>query len=96
MQQPMQQEGQQEQEQQDGAIAAAEQRLLELHGRLWGLATELLLRPTERDDAEEQPQPSRASPPRPPRAIIEVRVEWRRGRHTGRSDHDVRTLSDAQ
>lgn len=47
----------------------AERRLLDLHGRLWGLTTELLLPPTERGDEQ---TPHRPSPPRPPRAIILV------------------------
>lgn len=50
----------------------AERRLLNLHDRLWGLATELLL-PTERGDDH---PPHRPAPPRPPRAIIEVSCSW--------------------
>ena len=49
----------------------AERRLLDLHGRLWGLATELLL-PTERGD-DDHPSQRSSPPPRPPLAIIEVR-----------------------
>lgn len=59
------------------------EKLLELHGRLWELATELLL-PSESaatDEGAGGGQPHRPSSPRPPRAIIEVRTRvHRRGR----------------
>jgi hypothetical protein len=58
--------------------AQQQQRLLELHGRLWGLATELLLPPAEASSSlpEEEEgggnRSHRPSVPRPPRAVIEA------------------------
>lgn len=49
----------------------AERRLLDLHGRLWGLATELLV-PTEQGDDDHHPSQRSSPSPRPPLAIIEV------------------------
>ncbi len=58
--------------------AEAERRLLDLHGRLWGLATELLL-PSEASTSSSstgakggRSHGRRPTAPRPPRAIIEV------------------------
>jgi hypothetical protein len=54
----------------------AERRLLDLHSRLWGLATELLLLPTEQGGDDDHPSQRSSPRPRPPLAIIEVSELW--------------------